>query len=161
MEEIPIEEFNDDHSDTSEWFRKEFPDYGYECFDDEKKENSNRFVYDSDLGLNLLTDTNSLNTKATIIRDLNSASIRSEDVREFVRERIDFPLTDPQWLVIDAAIGNYWNNRKIGSWIGNEDMAGFIFRHCEQEKMLISWERVLDITNQIWVYLEMKGRLVD
>ena len=91
----------------------------------------------------------------------NSAPIQSEDVREFVRERIDFPMTDKQWLVIDVAMGNYWNNRKIGSWIGNEDMAGFIFRHCKQEKMLISWERVLKITDQIWEYLEMKGRLVE
>lgn len=92
---------------------------------------------------------------------LHSAPIRSEDVREFVRERIDFPLTDKQWLVIDVAMGNYWNNRKIGSWICNEDMAGFIFRHCEQEKMLISWERLLKITDNIWEYLEMKGRLTD
>lgn len=92
---------------------------------------------------------------------LHSAPIRSEEVREFVRERIDFRLTDPQWQVIDVAMGKYWNNRKKGSWIGNEDLAGFIFRHCEQEKMLISWERILKITNQIWVYLEMKGRLID
>ena len=92
---------------------------------------------------------------------LNSAPIQSENVREFVRERIDFPMTDQQWLVIDVAMSQYWNNRKIGSWIGNEDMAGFIFRHCEQEKMLISWERVLEIANQIWIYLEMKGRLIE
>lgn len=92
---------------------------------------------------------------------LHSAPIRSEIVREFVRERIDFMLTDEQWLVIDAAMGEYWNHRIKGSWIGNEDVAGFIFRHCEHEKMLISWERVLKITNQIWAYLEMKGRLVD
>ncbi len=93
--------------------------------------------------------------------ELHSAPIRSEDVRKFVRERIDFPMTDEQWLVIDVAMGKYWNNRKKGSWIGNENMAGFIFRHCEEEKMLISWERVLKIANQIWKYLEMKGRLVD
>ena len=90
---------------------------------------------------------------------LNSAPIRSIDVREFVRERIEFQLTDQQWLVIDVAMGKYWNNRKKGSWIGNEDNAGFIFRHCEHEKMLISWERVLQITNQIWIYLEMKGNI--
>lgn len=92
---------------------------------------------------------------------LHSAPIRSEDVRDFVREQIDFPLTDEQWEVIDVAMGNYWNNRKIGSWICNEDMAGFIFRYCEQEKTLISWKRILKITNQIWTYLEMKGRLID
>ena len=92
---------------------------------------------------------------------LNTAPIQSEAVRNFVREQIDFPLTDEQWLVIDVAMGNYWNNRKIGSWICNEDMAGFIFRYCEHEKMLISWERVLKITNQIWIFLEMKGRLID
>lgn len=92
---------------------------------------------------------------------LNSAPIRSEDVREFVRGRIEFPMTDEQWLVIDVAMGEYWNHRIKGSWIGNEDVAGFIFRQCEQEKMLISWDRILKITNQIWAYLEMKGRLVD
>ncbi len=92
---------------------------------------------------------------------LHSAPIRSEEVREFVRGRIEFPLTDEQWLVIDAAMGKYWNHRIKGSWISNEDLAGIIFRHCEHEKMLISWERVLKITNQIWAYLEMKGRLVN
>ena len=92
---------------------------------------------------------------------LHSAPLQSEEVREFVRGRIEFPLTDEQWLVIDAAMGEYWNHRIKGSWIGNEDLAGFIFRHCEHKKMLISWERVLKITNQIWAYLEMKGRLID
>lgn len=92
---------------------------------------------------------------------IHSFPIQSEDVREFVRERIDFPLTDEQWLVIDVAMDEYWNNRVKGSWIGNEDNAGFIFRHCEKEMMLISWERILKITNRIWEYLEMKGRLID
>ncbi len=60
---------------------------------------------------------------------LHSVPIRSEDVRDFVRERIDFPLPEEQWEVIDVEMGNYWNNRKKGSWICNEDIAGFIFRH--------------------------------
>lgn len=92
---------------------------------------------------------------------VDSDPIRSENVREYVRKRIDFPLTNKQWLVIDVAMGNFWNNRKKGSWICNEDIAGSIFRYCEKEKMLISWERTLKITNQIWAYLEGKGRLVD
>ena len=92
---------------------------------------------------------------------LNSAPIRSEDVREFVRQRIDFPLTYDQWLVIDVAMGEYWNHRKKGSWICNEDIAGSIYRYCQKERMLISWERTLKITNQIWAYLEGKGRLVN
>ena len=92
---------------------------------------------------------------------LNSAPIRSEDVREYVRQRIDFPLTDDQWLVIDVAMGQYWNNRIKGSWICNEDIAGIIYRFCEKERMLISWERTLKITNQIWNYLDDKGRFVD
>lgn len=92
---------------------------------------------------------------------LNSAPIRSEDVREFVRKRIDFPITNDQWLVIDVAMGEYWNHRKKGSWICNEDIAGSIYRYCQKERMLIPWERTLKITNQIWAYLEGKGRLVD
>lgn len=128
---------------------------------DIKEDIPNRFTYDSDEGLVLLpTEKIEESCDKNVIK-LHSAPIRSEDVREFVRERIDFPLTDEQWLVIDVAMGNYWNNRKIGSWIGNEDMAGFIFRYCEEEKMLISWERILKITNQIWAYLEMKGRLIE
>ena len=126
-----------------------------------EEDKPNRFTYDSDVGLELLTDKNKQNSSDKKVIDLHSAPIQSEDVRAFVREQIDFPMTDQQWLVIDVAMGKYWNNRKKGSWIGNEDMAGFIFRHCEQEKMLISWERVLKITNQIWTYLEMKGRLID
>ena len=92
---------------------------------------------------------------------LNSAPIRSEDVREFVRNRIDFPLSNDQWLVIDVAMGEYWNLRKKGSWICNEDIASSIFNYCEKQRMLISWEHTLKITNQIWSYLEEKGRLVD
>lgn len=93
--------------------------------------------------------------------DLNSAPILSEEVREFVRNGVKFDFTDQQWIVIDSAMGNYWNNRKKGSWICNEDVAAIIFKHCEDQKMLISWERILKITNQIWRYLEIKGRLID
>jgi hypothetical protein len=74
---------------------------------------------------------------------LNSDPILSENVREFVRNRINFPLTNDQWAAIDVAMGQYWNNRKKGSWICNEDIAGSIFRYCEKEKLLISWERKL------------------
>ena len=128
---------------------------------DVKYDKPNRFTYYSDEGLCLLSGKNTIDGYDEKVIDLHSAPIRSEDVREFVRERIDFQMTDEQWLVIDVAMGEYWNNRNKGSWIGNEDNAGFIFRHCEQEKVLISWERVLQITNQIWGYLEMKGRLID
>jgi hypothetical protein len=92
---------------------------------------------------------------------LNYAPIQSEIVREFVRKRIDFPLTNDQWLVIDVAMGQYWNNRKKGAWICNGDNALFIFDHCCRQKLLISYERVLKITCQIWFYLEMKGRLLE
>lgn len=126
-----------------------------------KDDKPNRSIYYSDEGLRILPDVNAVDNSKRKVIALHSSTIRSEDVREFVRELIDFPMTDEQWLVIDVAMGKYWNNRKIGSWIGNEDMAGFIFRHCEEKKMLISWERILKITNQIWVYLEMKGRLID
>lgn len=159
MEEIPIEEFENDHQDTSEWFSETFPDYGYDIDDDEEK--PNRFMYDSDAGLKLLSENKIVDNTEKKVVELNSAPIQSEDVRKFVRERIDFQLTDEQWLVIDVAMGKYWNNRVKGSWIGNEDNAGFIFRHCEKEKMLISWERVLEITDQIWEYLKMKIRLLD
>lgn len=132
MEEIPIEEFADDFK-------------------------PNRFAYNSDEGLRLTG--NSLSDRNIV--SLHNAPIQSKEVRAFVRDRIDFPLTDKQWLVIDVAMGKYWNNRIPGTWICNEDMAAFIFRYCENEKLLISWERILKITNQIWQYLEMKGRLVD
>lgn len=115
--------------------------------------NRDRFTYQSDEGLQKIL-------KPKII-ELHSTPIISEKVREFVRQSIDFLLTNEQWLVIDVAMGKYWNNRVPGTWICNEDIAGFIFRHCEQEKMLISWERVLKITNGIWEYLEQKGRLID
>ena len=127
MEEITNEEFADDFK-------------------------SNRFVYDSEEGLQLITQKK--------VIELNSAPIISEDVCEFVRDRIDFPLTDIQWRAIDAAMGNYWNNRVPGTWICNEDLAGIIFRCCEAKKILISWERILTITNQIWEYLILKRRLI-
>lgn len=92
---------------------------------------------------------------------LNSNPIQSEVVREFVRKRIDFPLTNDQWKVIDGAIGKYWNNRKKGTWICEGDNATFIFEHCCRQRLLISYQRGLKITCQIWVYLEMKGRLLE
>ena len=116
-------------------------------------QNNNRFTYNSTRDLHLFPKSKKI--------ELHSASIISEQVLEFVRERIDFELTDKQWLVIDLAMGTYWNHRTPGKWICNEDIAGFIFRHCEKEKMLISWERSLKITNKIWEYLIMKRRLVD
>ena len=128
MEEIPIEEFADDFK-------------------------QNRFVYDSDEGLQLIIQKK--------VIELKSDPINSEEVREFVRERINFQITDKQWLIIDSAMGKYWNNRVPGTWICNEDLAGIIFRHCEAKKILISWERILAITNQIWEYLILKGRLLD
>lgn len=122
-----------------------------EEFEDEFR--LNRFAYHSTEGLQLLS-------KVKVV-ELHCAPIISEQVRVFVRERIDFPLTNQQWLVIDVAMGKYWNNRVPGTWICNEDIGGCIYRHCEQEKMLISWERVLKITDGIWEYLELKGRLVN
>lgn len=37
------------------------------------------------------------------------------------------------------------------------------FQICQnnQKRMLISWERTLKITDQIWTYLDDKGRQVD
>lgn len=132
MEEIPIEEFSAAFA-------------------------PNCFTYSSDAGLHLIKSA----APANKVISLNADPIRSEKVREFLRQSIDFLLTNEQWLVIDVAMGKYWNNRVPGIWICNEDIAGFIFRHCEHEKMLISWERVLKITNGIWEYLEINGRLID
>ena len=112
-----------------------------------------RFSYGASTGLQLVS-------KAKVI-ELNSVPIISEQVREFVRERIDFQFTNEQWLVIDKAMAKFWNNRVPGTWICLEDLAGIIFRYYEHEKMLIEWERVLQITSQIWVYLISKGRLTD
>ena len=102
-----------------------------------------------------------MNSPESKIINLSAEPIRSEKVREYVRKRIDFTFTDEQWLVIDVSMGNYWNNRIKGKWVCNEDIAGIIFKYCEDQKMLISWERILTITNQIWKYLEIKGRLVE
>ncbi len=156
MEEIPIEEFEDDHLNTHVMFLKEFPFKESDIKDDIP----NRFIYYSDKGLCLLSDKNAVEGSDKKVIFLNSAPMRSEDVREFARKRIDFPMTDQKWQVIDVAMGKYWNNRKIGSWISNEDMAGAIFKHCEREKMFILREQILKISNKIWVYLEMKGRLI-
>lgn len=93
--------------------------------------------------------------------NLNSNPIVSEQVFTYVSERIDFTLTFEQWKIIDVAMGEYWNNRIKGSWICNEDNAAVIFKLCQASKMLISYERVLRITNLIWEYLESKGRLLD
>lgn len=93
--------------------------------------------------------------------NLNSNPIISEDVFDFVNAKLDFELTFDQWKVIDVAMGEYWNNRKIGSWICNEDNAEVIFKHCKASKLLISYERVLRITDLIWEYLESKGRFAD
>lgn len=92
---------------------------------------------------------------------LNTNPIESEKVFDFVCSKLDFRLTFEQWTVIDIAMGEYWNNRKVGSWICNEDNAAIIFKHCKASKMLISYERVLRITDLIWRYLESKGRLID
>jgi hypothetical protein len=124
----------------------------------EKAQNSvnsshDRFNYQSDEGLKKIL-------KPKIIQ-LHSAPIISEQVREFVRERIDFQLTDTQWLVIDKAMAEYWNMREPGTWICNEDMAAIIFLRCDKARLLISWDRILQITNQIWEYLVLKGRLTD
>lgn len=113
----------------------------------------NRFIYNSSKGLQILP-------KANVI-ELHSVPIISEQVHDFVRERIDFQLTNEQWLAIDKAMAKFWNNRVPGTWICNEDLACIIFMHCEYEKMLIEWERVLQITNQIWEFLILKGRLKD
>ena len=97
----------------------------------------------------------------SIIIPLNSAPIQSKNVREFVRKRIDFPLTNDQWLVIDQAMAKYWNNRVKGTWICNKDNAKVIFDYCIEQKVLISYDRILQITDKIWEYLEIMGRLTD
>ena len=93
--------------------------------------------------------------------NLNSNPIESQDVYRFVCSKLDFELTFTQWKIIDIAMCEYWNNRTPGTWISNEDIAAVIFKHCKNSKMLISYERVLAITNLIWEYLEDKGRLTD
>jgi len=90
-----------------------------------------------------------------------TSPIVSENVFEYVTANIDFSLTFDQWKVIDVAMGEYWNNRKIGAWICNEDNADVIYKHCTNSKILIPYDRILIITNLIWEYLESKGRLVD
>lgn len=112
-----------------------------------------RFTYQSSESLQLVSQVK--------VIELHSAPIISEQVREFVRERIDFPLTNRQWLVIDVAMGKFWNNSVPGTWICNEDIAACIYRHCGEAKMLISWERILKISDGICEYLELKGLLVD
>lgn len=92
---------------------------------------------------------------------INTNPIESEKVFKFVKTKIAFDLTFDQWKVIDEAMGEYWNNRNVGSWICNEDNADVIFKYCTKSKMLISYERVLKITNLIWEYLECKGRLLN
>ena len=63
------------------------------------KLNHDRFTYQSSEGLRLLPEQNAV--------ALHTAPIVSENVREFVRESIDFPLPDIQWLVIDAAMAKF------------------------------------------------------
>lgn len=92
---------------------------------------------------------------------LNSNPIVSESVYEYVCSKLSFPLTIDQWRVIDVAMGAYWNNRVIGAIICSEDNARYIYKHCMKQKVIISFERVLEITDLIWEYLENKGRLTD
>jgi hypothetical protein len=90
---------------------------------------------------------------------MDSEPIDSLLVYEMVKEILDFPITDEQWIVIDKAMENYWNRHLPGTIISNEDNASEIYEHCIRERILISYDRIVIITEAIWDSLEILGYL--
>ena len=91
---------------------------------------------------------------------MNSQPIDSENVYDYVRSHLKFPITDEQWDVIDAAMDHYWNSHHPGATISSEENAAIIYDHCVKERMLISYDRIIEITNVIWEYLVENGFLI-
>jgi hypothetical protein len=90
---------------------------------------------------------------------MDSEPIDSLLVYEMVKEILDFPITDEQWIVIDKAMETYWNSHLPGTIISNEDNASEIYENCIRERILISYDRIFKITEAIWESLEILGYL--
>lgn len=88
---------------------------------------------------------------------MDSEPIDSFLILEVVREEIDFPLTDDQWHIIDEAMEIFWNRHRPGSFVFCEENAEEIYAYCIEKRILISYDRILKITEIIWDCLDLMG----
>lgn len=96
------------------------------------------------------------------IQFAKSGYIDPDKVKIAVYNRIDFELPDLLWDKISNAFGECWNN-EIGlrGWIHEGQIEKFIYEKLKADNILFDFQRIEEIVQIIFDYIEMTGGFLD
>ena len=93
---------------------------------------------------------------------MNTGIIDRDRVKVAVYNRIKFELTTAIWEAIDTAFGDYWNDViGFGNYVGFEETVNYIDNQLKKKKIMFSYDKLEDIVNIIYDYIEMTGGFLD
>ena len=89
-------------------------------------------------------------------------SIDADRVKLAVYGRIDYDLPEEIWLLIDDAFGYYWNEvTGFGHEIDETELVNYIDAYLKERHVLFQRDRLVQIVNIIFDYIEMTGGFLD
>ncbi len=84
--------------------------------------------------------------------------INENAVEIYVRNNINFKLTDDYWSLINNSFSHYWNNiLGIGGYIINEEIVEYIYKKIVDNKIIFGKEKVEKIVNLMLDKIEADG----
>lgn len=83
-------------------------------------------------------------------------------VKKYVFENINFHLTEEYWALIENAFSEIWNDKiGIGGYFDWDDISGQIYSNLKNQKILIEFEKLIQIVNLILTYIENTGGFME
>jgi len=83
-------------------------------------------------------------------------------VKKYVFENINFHLTEEYWTLIDNTFSEIWNDKiGIGGYFDWDDISGQIYSNLKNQKILIEFEKIIQIVNLILTYIENTGGFME
>ena len=93
---------------------------------------------------------------------MNTGIIDRDRVKVAVYNRIKFELPTAIWEAIDTAFGDYRNDViGFGNYVGFEETVNYIDNQLKKKKIMFSYDKLEDIVNIIYDYIEMTGGFLD
>ena len=103
-----------------------------------------------------------LHTKKETDSSFQGKHIDNTAVKSYVLKKIDFPLTDEQWASIDSAFAEIWNNKLgRGAEFYWDEIPPQVFEALKQQKVLISFDRVVIVVDLILTFIEKTGGFLE
>lgn len=88
--------------------------------------------------------------------------IEGNDVKDYILQNINFPLTHKEFLAIDKSFAEIWNHKVgLGGAFYWDEISKEIYRELQSQKLLLEYGRVEKIVFVMLKYIENNGGFLE